>query len=112
MVKHVEGWKLKKSIDQNHNVYVRSFSGAKVKCMKDYVKPCIREKNPDYVIFPQKKKYVRGNQSPFMNKKLSKAIMQRSKLRNLFLKKRTEENRNNYVKQRNLCVTLLRKSKR
>ena len=38
--------------------------------------------------------------------------MQRSKLRNLFLKKRTEENRNNYVKQRNLCVTLLRKSKR
>ena len=61
---------------------------------------------------PQKKKYVRGNQSPFMNKTLSKAIMQRSKLRNLFLKKRTEENRNNYVKQRNLCVTLLQKSKR
>ena len=51
MVKHVEGCKLKNSIDQNHNAYVRSFSGAKVKCMKDYVKPCIREKNPDYVIF-------------------------------------------------------------
>ena len=61
---------------------------------------------------PQKKKYVRGNQSPFMNKNLSKAIMKRSKLRNIFLKKRTEENRNNYTKQRNLCVTLLRKSKR
>ena len=40
---------------------------------------------------PQKKKYVRRNQSPFMNKTLSKVIMQRSKLRNLFLKKRTEE---------------------
>ena len=26
--------------------------------------------------------------------------------------KRTEENRNNYAKQRNLCVTLLKKSKR
>ena len=51
MVKHVEGWKLKKYIDQYHNVYVRSFSGAKVKCMKGYVKPCIREKNPDYVVF-------------------------------------------------------------
>ena len=38
--------------------------------------------------------------------------MQRSKLRNLSLKKRTEENRNNYVKQKNLCVTLLRKSNR
>ena len=47
-----------------------------------------------------------------MNKTLSKAIMQRSKLRNIFLKNRTEENRNNYAKQTNLCVTLLRKSKR
>ena len=60
---------------------------------------------------PQKKKYVRGNQSSFMNKTLSKAIMRRSKLKNCFLKKRTEENRNNYVKQKNLCVTPLRKSK-
>ena len=33
---------------------------------------------------PEKKKYVRSNQSPFMNKTLSKAIMQRFKLRNLF----------------------------
>ena len=53
---------------------------------------------------PQERKYVRGNQSPFMNKTLSKAIMQRSKLRNIYLKNRTEENRNNYAKQRNLCV--------
>ena len=59
----------------------------------------------------QKKKYVRGNQSPFMNKTLSKAIKQRSKLRNIFLKNRTEE-KNNYAKQRNLCVTLLRKGKK
>ena len=44
---------LKESIVKNHHVYVRHFSGAwkKVKCMKDYVKPCIPEKNPDYVIF-------------------------------------------------------------
>ena len=34
---------------------------------------------------PPEKKYGRGNQSPFMNKILSKAIMQRSKLSNLFL---------------------------
>ena len=38
--------------------------------------------------------------------------MRRSKLKNFFLKKRAEENRNNYVKQKNLCVTPLRKSKR
>ena len=48
MVKHVEGWQLLKSTNQN--VYVRSFTGVKVKCMKDYVKPCIRENDPDHVI--------------------------------------------------------------
>ena len=61
---------------------------------------------------PQKKRYVRGNQSPLMNETLTKAIMHRSKHRNKFLKKRTEKNRRNYSKQRNLCVTLLQKSKR
>ena len=35
----------------------------------------------------------------------------RTKLRNIFLKNRTEENKSRYTKQRNLCVTLLRKSK-
>ena len=48
IVKHVEGWHLSKMTNQK--VYVRSFSGAKVKCMKDYVKPCIRENDPDHVI--------------------------------------------------------------
>ena len=61
---------------------------------------------------PLKKKYVRGNHSPFMNKSLSKAIMVRTRLRNIFLKNRNKENKINYSKQRNLCVTLLRKSKR
>ena len=51
MMKHVAGWKSKKSIDKNHNFYVRRFSGAKVKYMKGYVNPCIREKNPEYIIF-------------------------------------------------------------
>ena len=48
MVKHVEGWQLSKSTNQK--VYVRSFTEAKVKCMKDYVKPCIRENDRDHVI--------------------------------------------------------------
>ena len=61
---------------------------------------------------PQKKKYLRSNQSPFMNKSLSKAIMLRSKFRNIFVKKGREENRRNYSKQRNLCVALLGKGKR
>ena len=50
MVKHIEGWKLTKKTDKNHKIYVRSFPGAKVKCMKDYAKPCIRENDPDHVI--------------------------------------------------------------
>ena len=29
---------------QTSQCYVRRFSGAKVKCMKDYMNPCLREK--------------------------------------------------------------------
>ena len=61
---------------------------------------------------PCKKKYVRGNHSPFMNKTLLKAIMLRTRLRNVFLNNRTRVNRKKYSNQRNLCVSLLRKSKR
>ena len=35
---------------------------------------------------PLKRKIVRGNQRPFMKKQLSKAIMNRSKLRNIHIK--------------------------
>ena len=61
---------------------------------------------------PRKKKYARGNQMPFFTKELSKEIMTRSRLRNKYLKNRNEENRAIYVKQRNYCVSLLRKSKK
>ena len=47
-----------------------------------------------------------------MNKTLSKAIMLRTNLRNKFLKNRSNENKRNFVKQRNHCVSLLRKTKR
>ena len=60
---------------------------------------------------PIKKKYKRGNQMPFITKDLSKAIMKRSKLRNNYLKNKTNANRMLYKKQRNYCVSLLRKSK-
>ena len=61
---------------------------------------------------PRKKKYARGNQMPFFTKELSKEIMTRSRLRNKYLKNRNEENRAIYLKQRNYCVSLLRKSKK
>ena len=54
---------------------------------------------------PCKKKHARGNQMPFFNKELSKAIMTRTKLRNIFLQNRSEENRILYTKQRNFCLS-------
>ena len=47
-----------------------------------------------------------------MNNEISKAIMTRTRLRNRFLKNRSNRNRDLFRKQRNLCVTLLRKSKK
>ena len=60
---------------------------------------------------PIKKKYKRGSQMPFVTKDLSKAIKKRLKLRNNYLKNKTNVNRIPYKKQRNYCVSLLRKSK-
>ena len=48
----------------------------------------------------------------FFNKELSKAIMTRTNLRNIFLQNRSEKNRIPYTKQRNFCVSLLRKTKK
>ena len=48
IVKHIRGWEIKK-LDNKQKVYGRSFSGSKVSCMKDYVKPLIRENNPDHI---------------------------------------------------------------
>ena len=61
---------------------------------------------------PQKKKYNRGNNIPFMKKPLSWAHMKRSRLRNRFLKNRSEINRINYIKQRNYSVSLLKKKQK
>ena len=43
-----------------------------------------------------------------MTKYLRKAIMLRSKLKNNINKQRSDENRDNYKKQRSFCVKLLR----
>ena len=47
-----------------------------------------------------------------MTKTFSKAIMQRTRFRNKFLKNPTDQNKLIYNKQRNLCVSLLRKEKK
>ena len=61
---------------------------------------------------PIKQKHIRGNQSPFMNKDIHKAIMTRTRLRNRFLKEPTQMNRLAHKKQRNYCVSLMRQNKK
>ena len=65
-----------------------------------------------YLHAPMKKKIVRGNNAPFINKTLSKAFMHRSKLKNKYNKNPTESTNLLYKKQRNLCVNLLKKEKK
>ena len=60
---------------------------------------------------PIKKKYAPGNQMTFMTKNLSKELMTRLRLRNKYLKHKTEGNCVLYTQQRNKCVFLLRKTK-
>ena len=54
---------------------------------------------------------LRFNHSPFIMKALRKAIRTRSRLKNIYNKKRSYDNWNKYKKQRNFCVKLLRKIK-
>ena len=59
---------------------------------------------------PLRKKFIRGNHAPFMNKELRKAICTRSRLRNKFCKSPSKENEALHKKQPNKCVSLKRKS--
>ena len=61
---------------------------------------------------PIKEKIIRGNNAPFMNKTLSKAFMIRSRLKNMYNKFPTEENKIIYEKHRNYCSNLLKKVKK
>ena len=61
---------------------------------------------------PLKKKYLRANHSRFVNKELNKAIIQRSRLHNEYPKDKIRAARIAYKKQRNACVSILRKSEK
>ena len=61
---------------------------------------------------PIKSKEIRGNQTTFMNKSLNKTIMQKSKVRNKYLKWLSSVNFLNYKKVKNKCNSLVRKSKK
>ena len=50
MAKKLNGYLLTKKIRHENLVKVRLFSGAKTSYMTDYVKPALREINPDHII--------------------------------------------------------------
>ena len=59
---------------------------------------------------PLKKKLVRGNQAPFTNRDFQKVIYTRTRLKNKYWRDPSRENELAYKKQRNLCVSIRRKS--
>ena len=61
---------------------------------------------------PLKRKYIRGNNSLFINRILSKETIKRTRLRNKFFKSKSEDDKKNYVKQRSYCVSLFRRTKK
>ena len=61
---------------------------------------------------PIKKRYVRANQASFINSKIHKEIMTRTRLRNKFIDSQIDADRIRYDKQRNYCVSLIRKEKK
>ena len=50
MIKHNIGCEMASKIDHKDSIYARSFSGAKVISIKDYVKPRVGDKNPGHII--------------------------------------------------------------
>ena len=60
---------------------------------------------------PIKSKKIKRNHTPFMSKQLSKAIINRSKLRNRYIKWPSRENLT-FRKQKNFCNNLSRKIKK
>ena len=61
---------------------------------------------------PKKQKHFRSNHSPFINKTILKATMDQSRLRNKFLKTRSNEDKKAYNTQRKYCLRLVRKAKK
>ena len=51
MIKHLNGWDMPKKVHKSEcTIYVKSFSGAKISCMKDYVKPSLRNTANHFIL--------------------------------------------------------------
>ena len=79
------------------------------KDLKHFKETCLSVVNK---ISPLKSRFIRATHAPFINKEIQRALMVRSKLRKKFLKSRSKSDKKAYNKQRNKCVSLLRKTKK
>ena len=62
IVKHIRGYELSQRVE-NCKAFFKSFSGAKVSCMEDYIKPTLR-KAPGHVILNVSLNDVTTKQDP------------------------------------------------
>ena len=62
MIKLLKDYEMSKEVDKC-KVFIKSFGGAKTRCMKDDMKPTIRE-TPDHVIFLVRTNDLNGNRKP------------------------------------------------
>ena len=60
---------------------------------------------------PIKQKYLRANEAPFMTKELHREIIKRSRLRNNFLRTKSQKDRLKCNKKQHFCKKLLRTGK-
>ena len=49
MVKHLNGWEIKKALSYDSTISVKSFPGATIDCMNHYIQPTLK-RNPDKVV--------------------------------------------------------------
>ena len=63
IVKDIKAHKMRNSLPNNVNVYIKSFSGATVDCMNSYVKPSMKY-NPNVVILNTGTNDLRSNKQP------------------------------------------------
>ena len=61
---------------------------------------------------PQKQKFVRANEVPYMTKALRKAIMRRSELETKFLKTKNDISKQNFKRQKNFVSKLYKKERK
>ena len=62
IVKHIRGYDLSQRVE-NYKAFVKSFSGAKVRCMEEYIQPTLRE-TPSHVILHVGTNDVTATQEP------------------------------------------------